>query len=132
MVQQVSDTSSNRRDQIANFAELLRNAPIKQRAFEAVYRGKKRIKTAKELAAAASLPTTKRLTEVAKPLVHEKLFEQGRERIDGSSQTVYRKIDFLATNRAKILHLARDKVKLAKYNTKTNPGRELQYRDASS
>lgn len=121
MVQQVSDTASNRRDQIANFAELLRIAPIKQKVFEAVYRGKKRVKTATELAVAASLPTTKRLTELAKPLVHEKLFEQGRERINGRRQTVYRKIDFVATNRAKILQLARNKGKLAKYHTKTNP-----------
>jgi hypothetical protein len=73
MVQQVSDTASNRRDQIANFAELLRNAPNKQKVFEAVYRGKKRVKTATELAVAACLPTTKRLTEVAKPLVHGRL-----------------------------------------------------------
>jgi hypothetical protein len=121
MIQQVSDTASNRRDQIANFAELLRNAPTKQRVFKTVYRGKKRVKTATELAKAAFLPNTKRLTEVAKPLVHEKLFEQGRERINGSSQTVYRKIDFIATNRDKILQLARSRPKLAKYHTKTNP-----------
>jgi hypothetical protein len=86
-----------------------------------VYRGKKRVKTATELAAAVSFPTTKRLTEVAKPLVHEKLFEQGRERVDGRGQTVYRKIDFVATNRGKILQLARSKGKFAGYHTKTSP-----------
>ena len=121
MVHQVSDTASNRRDQIANFAELLRNAPMKQRVFEAVYRGKKRVKTVAEVAKAASIPTTKRVTEVAKGLVNEKLFEQSRERIDGRKQTVYKKIDFVATNKKKILQLARSKTKLDKYETKTNP-----------
>jgi hypothetical protein len=121
MLQQVSDTASNRRDQIANFAELLRNAPAKQKVFEAVYRGKKRFKTARELAVAAGFPTTKYLPEKAKSLVHEKLFDQDRERVDGSNQTVYKKIDFVATNKSKILQLARSKVKLAGYHTKTNP-----------
>lgn len=121
MIQQVSDTASNRRDQIANFAEILKNAPTRQKVFEAVYHGKKRVKTANDLAKAASLPTTKRLTEVAKPLVDEKLFQQGRERIDGRSQTIYKKIDFVARNKRKILQLARGKAKLASYHTKTNP-----------
>lgn len=121
MAHQVSDTASNRRDQIANFAELLRNAPTKQRVFEAVYHGKKRVKTAEELAVAAAIPTTKRLTEVAKGLVNEKLFEQGRGQINGRKHTVYMKIDFVATNKAKILQLARNKTKLDGYHTKTNP-----------
>lgn len=121
MVQHVSDTASNRRDQIANFAELLRNAPMKQRVFEAVYRGKKRVKTVEEVATAASVPTTKRVTEVAKGLANEKLFEQGRERINGRNLTVYKKIDFVATNKKKILQLARNKTKLDGYETKSNP-----------
>lgn len=121
MVHQVSDTASNRRDQIANFAELLRNAPMKQQVFDAVYRGKKRVKTVEEVAHLASIPTTKRVTEIAKGLVNEKLFEQGRERIDGRNQTVYKKIDFVATNKKKILQLARNKAKLDRYETKTNP-----------
>lgn len=121
MVHQVSDTASNRRDQIANFSELLRNAPIKQRVFEAVYRGKKRVKTVDEVATIASIPTTKRVTEVAKGLVNEKLFDQGRERINGRSHTVYKKIDFVATNKRKILQLARNKKKLESYETKSNP-----------
>ncbi len=121
MVQQVSDTASNRRDQIANFAEILRNAPIKQKVFAAVYHGKKRVKTATDLAVAASMPSTKRLTEVAKGLVDEKLFEQGRERVGVHKQTVYKKIAFVAKNKQKILQLARSKTKLDGYHTKTNP-----------
>ena len=128
MDQHVSDIASNRNDQIANRAQVLRNAPTRQRVFEEVYRGKKKTKTATELAKAAGCPTTKRLTEIAKPMVHEKLFEQGRERINGIPQTVYRKINFVATNREKILRLARNSDALSRFPTKTNPtpGRTLE------
>jgi hypothetical protein len=121
MALQVSDTASNRRDQIANFAEILRKAPSRQKIFRAVYHGKKRSKTVQEIADATKKFTAKRVTEIAKPLVREKLFDQARERIDGSMLTVYRKNEFVASNRRKILQLARDKKRLGGYHTKTNP-----------
>src|SRR5438128_5395131 len=109
MIHQVSDTASNRRDQIANFAELLRKASARQRVFNAVYYGKKRSKTVKEVADATDF-STKRVTEIAKPLADgEKLFDQGRERIDGKMQTVYTKIHFVERNKRKILKLANNK-----------------------
>ena len=95
MVQEVSDTASNRRDQIANFAEILRNAPEKQKVFKAVYTGKKKTKTVLEIAAIAGIKTPKRVTELAKPLVREKLFQQGRLRVDGRAQTIYTKAEFV-------------------------------------
>lgn len=121
MTGQVSDTSSHRKDQIANFAEILRNAPSRQRIFEAVYRGKKQSKSVQWISRVTPPFDCKRVTEIAKRLVHERLIEQGRERIDGSLQTVYRKIEFVASNKAKILQLARNKKKLDSYHTKTNP-----------
>jgi hypothetical protein len=39
----------------------------------------------------------------------------------GRKHTVYIKIDFVATNKAKILQLARSKTKFDGYHTKTNP-----------
>ena len=118
---QTSDTSSHRRDQIANFAEILSNAPAKQRIFEAVYRGKKGTKTVKEIAKVTGF-SAKRVTEIAKPLARgEKLFEQGRERINGEVATVYKKLHFVETNKRKILQLARSKKRLKFYHTKTNP-----------
>ena len=120
MVMHVSDTASNRRDQIANFAELLRNAPSRQSVFNAVYHGKKLKKSVQEVSAVTHF-TPKRVTEVAKPLVREHLFEQSRERINGSTQTVYVKSGFVASNKAKILQLARNKKKLESFHTKTNP-----------
>lgn len=121
MAQQVSDSSSHRRDQISNFAEVLRKAPARQKVFRAVYHGKKRFKTATAIADATGITTKKRVTEIAKPLAREGLFVQERIRIDNKVHTAYRKIDFVETNKRKILQLARSSTKLAKYHTKTNP-----------
>jgi hypothetical protein len=117
----VSDTSSNRSDQLANFAAVLRNAPARQKVFEAVYRGKKKVKTAAELAIATNCPTTKRLTEIAKPLVNQKLFNQGWEKINGRNQTVYKKISFIDTTKKTILRLARNHSAFSRFPTKSNP-----------
>ena len=117
----VSDTSSNRRDQIANFAEILLNAPARQNGFNAIYRGKKATKTIGEIAKATSY-STKRVATIAGPLAHgEKLFEQGRERHEGRMTTVYKKIPFVARNRTEILLKAKSRRALDRYHTKTNP-----------
>lgn len=121
MVMQVSDTASNRRDQIANYAEILRNATARQAVFNAVYRGKQKLKTVNEVADRIGW-TAKRVATVAKPLAQgEKLFEQDRERVDGKVQTIYRKIHFVETNKRKILNLANSRKKLEAFHTKTNP-----------
>jgi hypothetical protein len=116
----VSDTSSNRRDQIANFAEILLNAAARQKVFKAIYHGKKRSKTIGEIAKATGY-TAKRVAEIAGPLAHgEKLFEQGRERHDGKVTTVYKKIPFLTRNRRQILSKAKNRRALDRFHTKTN------------
>lgn len=121
MVLHVSDTASNRRDQIANYAEILRKAPARQKLFNAIYRGKKKFKTVNEVADAIGW-TAKRVATVAKPLARgEKLFEQDRQRVNGRVQTVYRKIDFVEANKRKILQLSNDKEKFEGYHSKTNP-----------
>jgi len=117
---EVSDSSSHRRDQIANFAEVLRNAPAKQKVFEAVYYGKKKVKTVKEISITTGYKS-KRVTEIAKPLARgEKLFEQGRMKTKQGMVTIYKKIDFVVTNKKKILTLARNSKRFDKYFTKTN------------
>jgi hypothetical protein len=117
-----SDTSSHRRDQIANFAEILRNAKAKLTVFKAVYRGKKSSKTIGEIAKATGY-ATKRVAEIAGPLARgEKLFEQARGAgHDGRKTTVYKKMPFVVANRSRILSLAKDRRKLESYHTKTNP-----------
>ncbi len=87
----------------------------------AIYKGKKRFKTVAEIARIAAISSTKRVTMLAKPLARQGLFEQGRERIDGTSHTVYRKNGFVEANKQKILRLAKNKAKLEGYHSKTNP-----------
>jgi hypothetical protein len=116
-----SDTPSHRRDQIANFAEILKNAPAKQKVFDAVYHGKKKSKTIGEIAKVTGY-SPKRVAEIAHALARgEKLFEQDRAEHDGRRTTVYKKIPFVGTNKRRILSLARDGRQLERYHTKTNP-----------
>lgn len=117
----VSDTSSNRRDQIANFAEILLNSPARQAVFNAVYHGKKGTKTIGEIALATGY-NAKRVAEIAHPLARgEKLFEQSRERHYGKVTTVYKKIPFITRNRKLILSKGKSRRALDQYSTKTNP-----------
>lgn len=100
----------------------MRNSPVKQKLFNAVYWGKKKFKTVREVSALSGIDDTKRVTEIAGPLVRgAKLFEQDRMRIDGKVQTVYKKIPFVAANKRTILQLANNKRKLESYHTKSNP-----------
>lgn len=117
----VSDTSSNRRDQIANFSEILHNAPARQSVFKAIYHGKKAAKTIGEIAKATGY-SAKRVATIAGPLAHgEKLFEQARERHGGNVTTVYKKIPFITRNKTEILAIAKSRRALDRYHTKTNP-----------
>lgn len=117
----VSDSASHRRDQIANFAEILRKAPARQRVFNAIYYGKKQYKTIKEVARTTGF-TTKRVATIARPLARgHKLFEQSRLKIGAVTETAYKKIDFVTTNKRKILSLANNARKLDSYHTKSNP-----------
>ncbi len=117
---QVSDSVSNRDEQIRNAGEILKNASARQMVFEAVYRGKKKDKTAGEIATATGY-SQKRVTMIAGPLAHQGLFQQSRKRVGSFKQTVYSKINFIASNRSKILQLARSKQKRDKFHTKANP-----------
>jgi len=119
----VSDSPSHRRDQIANFAEILRNAEARQRVFEAIYRGKQAVKTIREVAKATGYDT-KRVATIAHPLARgEKVFEQLRQfdSVIAKVTTAYKKIPFVSRNKTKILSLARKKDTLEKFHTKTNP-----------
>ncbi len=122
---QVSDAASHRRDQIANLAEVLRGSPAKQKVFAAVYWGKKQGKTVRQIADSTGYKT-KRVTELAKPLARQSLFLQKRERIDGERQTVYTKIDFVATTtRVAYLSLQETGRSLRRITQRRIPGLKL-------
>jgi hypothetical protein len=105
----VSDSRSNKHEQVAHAAEVLQNAPNRLRVFEAIYRGKKAVKSRSDLEAATGLDN-KQVLNAAKALVDNQLVSQ--EKKDG--QASYRKDSFYSANKAKILSLARDPEKLAK------------------
>lgn len=116
----VSDPASNRREQIANFAEMLRGAPLKIKLVELIYKGKKKIKTVSELAAALKR-TPKVVLTLASPLASQGLFNQMKVPQNGKNLTAYSKIDFVTANKSKILRMAKNPKKLEAFATKSNP-----------
>lgn len=124
MVLNVSDSSSHRRDQIANLGELLVNAPSRQALVRAVYFGKKRVKSVKELAATLSAQigetTPKRVTEIGKPLVN-RAFLQERIVENGRKTTAYAKFDNRQLDVKEALKQANNKRRREEYHTKSNP-----------
>src|SRR5579864_4249071 len=124
MALNVSDNASHRRDQIANLAELLANAPTRQALVRAVNFGKKRVKSVGELAATLSSEigkkiTAKRVTEIGKPLVNL-AFAQERISENGRKTTAYAKLD-RHRDVKEALKLAKNKKKRENYHTKSNP-----------
>lgn len=116
----VNDSVSNRREQIANFAELLRGAPLKIKLLSLIYKGKKKIKTVAELAIALK-KTPKAVLTLASPLATQGLFDQIKVPQNGKNLTAYRKIAFVSANKTKILNMAKNPKKLEAYATKSNP-----------
>jgi hypothetical protein len=110
----VTDTSSNRNDKIANAAGILMKSEDRRKVFKAIYRGKKR-KSVPEIMSITGMDRVRVLQE-AKKLVSEDIVKQ-----IGVRNIMYEKIDFYTHNKSKILSLAKDKKKLEKFPTKTNP-----------
>lgn len=108
MTTPVSDSRSNKHEQVAHAAEVLANAPNRIKVFEAIYRGKRTVKTRSEIESATGLDN-KQVLNAAKALVDNQLVTQ--EKKDG--QTAYRKDTFFASHKQKILRLAVDPAKLA-------------------
>jgi hypothetical protein len=115
-VQHVSDTISNLNDQIANAARVIGRARQRALVFQAIYRGKKRIKTRDEIAEITELPS-KRVLEEGGKLSGNHIVEQ----LKVKGETAYRKISPFTAHYRKVLQLASDKKKLSKFPTKINP-----------
>jgi hypothetical protein len=113
----VTDPRSNKNDQIRHVVEVLGRSGDRLKVFKAIYKGKKAIKTVSEIAKITKLLKIRVLQEAGKlsgnGVVHA-VKELGKE-------TGYRKDSFFATNRATILRLVNNSVKLAKLPTKTHP-----------
>lgn len=116
MLQQVSDVRSNPNDQIDHAARVIGRSKDRAAVFKAICRGKKSIKTVKEIRRETNLSQIRVLQEGRKLSVHHIVHQT---KVEG--QTAYKKDDFYSANKKKILAYAKDPKKLASMPTKTRP-----------
>ena len=119
-VKPVTDIRSSPHDQIAHAAEVIGRSAHRRRVFEAIYKGKKKVKTVDELVALTHLPSIRVLQEAGvlsdNHIVHKTKLDK---------KTAYEKDSFYSRNKKKILRLAGNKEALEKFPTKFNPRREV-------
>lgn len=113
---QVSDSASNRNEQIENAAKAIGRSQRKRRVFEAIHHHKKRVKTVAEIAEKTGL-SRMQVLQAGGELVRKQVVEQTQEHGD----TAYVKNDFLQAHKKQVLGLAGNRTKLASYPTKRNP-----------
>jgi hypothetical protein len=113
----ISNPSGDRNDKIANAAKVLGRSKARIKVFLAVYTNKKKIKTVKDIMSIAGIKSNVRVLQEAKKLDAENIIKMTK--VNG--QTGYEKIDFYTHNRKTIINLAKNKEKLKKFPTKTNP-----------
>jgi hypothetical protein len=113
---EVSDKISNLNDQIANVSRILGKSRDRKKVFEAIYRGKKRVKTKKEIAHMTRLSEIRILQEGGKLAANHIV-----DPLKIKGQTAYRKIPFFSYHKKEILRLAGNKAKLLAFPTKVNP-----------
>lgn len=121
MTVKVSDSRSNPKDQIAHAAEVLGRSQKRRKVFEAIFHGKKRIKTVEEICKNTNL-SRKQVLKAGKHLAKNDIVHQTKMNGD----TAYEKDDFYQVNKATILRLADDRNKLKTYPTKVNPRVAIQ------
>jgi hypothetical protein len=116
MTQPVSDIGSNAQENIAHAAQVLGRSVHRRRVFDAIYTGKLRRKTVKDLMDATGLSQVRVLQE-AKKLAANRIVKP----IKIGRTTAYEKDDFFHAHKNRILSLAESPMKLKKYPTKRNP-----------
>jgi hypothetical protein len=112
----VAASSSNAQDMIANAAKVIGRSVDCKKVFSAIYKGKRKIKTANEIVQLTKLKRVRVLQEAGK-LTDSNI--AGKTKVDG--ETAYEKFPFYYRNKKKILQLAGNKKALDKFPTKSNP-----------
>jgi hypothetical protein len=115
-LKQVTDHRSNPNEQVETAVRAIGRSKDRRKIFEAVYKGKKRIKKVSELEKITGLGKVRVLQEAGK-LAGNGIIHQTK--ID--KETAYEKDTFFSTNKAKILRFVDDPKKLVKLPTKTRP-----------
>lgn len=113
---QVSDSASNRNEQIENAAKAIGKSDRKRRVFKAIHHHKKPVKTVSEIVEKTGL-NRMQVLQAGGELARKQVVEQTKE----NGETAYRKNDFLQAHKKEVLALAGDNKKLEKYPTKRNP-----------
>ncbi len=116
MTQKVSDVRANPNENVVHAADVIGRSKLRRAVFEAIYRGKKKIKTVGELMQATGLERKQVLNE-GKKLAGNQIV--GQTKVDG--QTAYEKDEFFVHRKAKVLALLDDPSKRAKVPTKQEP-----------
>lgn len=114
----VSDSASNRPEQIANAAEVLRTSKQRREVFKAIYKSKKQPKNLQDIQTSTSLSEV-RILQLVKDLEDEHLIQVKIDKKD--KRRVYYKVPFVNKNRVNILNLAENKKKLDSFSTKSKP-----------
>lgn len=112
----VTDVRSNPKDQIAHAANVLGRSKDRIAVFVEIHTGRKRVKTAAEIARTIRLKR-KRVLEEAKKLVHKQIVKQTER--DGD--VAYERDGFYYAHKHKIVSLAKNPRRLRAFPTKYSP-----------
>lgn len=116
MTLSVSDIRSNPNDQIAHAARVLGRSQHCKAVFEAIYKGKKKIKAVKEIKKITRLRRIRILQE-GKKLANNSIVIQTKL----NQEIAYQQDAFYLQNKKRIISLAGNKSKLERFPTKINP-----------
>lgn len=112
----VADVRANRNENIVHAADVIGRSATCRTVFDAIYRGKTKIKTVEQLMNATGLDRKQVLTQ-GKKLADNQVVTQVK--VDG--QTGYRKDEFIAQHKKRVLNLVANPAKRASYPTKQEP-----------
>ncbi|OGG37801.1 hypothetical protein A2110_01790 [Candidatus Jorgensenbacteria bacterium GWA1_54_12] len=124
MTQDVSDLRANANEAIVRAAQVIGKSKQRRVIFEAIYKGKRMIKTAEELANLFThiKPQNRRrilALDCARALVNDKLVEQVKD--PKTKRAAYRKVGFYTKHRDRILRIVDNPKGAEKIATKQNP-----------
>jgi hypothetical protein len=116
MPSKVADVRANPNENVIHAADVIGRSKIRRSVFEAIYRGKKKIKTVDDLMGTTGLSRKQVLNE-GKKLAGNQIVAQ----VKVGSLTAYEKDEFFVHRKAKVLALVDDPSKRSKHPTKQEP-----------
>lgn len=116
MTIETSDIRSNPNEQIIHAAVIVGNSLIRQKVFEEIHRGRKRIKTVSEIMVTTGLNRIQVL-QASNYLYNNRIIKKCTK----NGEMAYERDDFFFQNKNKIIKLAIDKTARNKYPTKRSP-----------